>query len=112
MLFPLAGLPIGDAAKLVRVEGVLASLEPVAINIIGDYLDGRTPHDAAAERLRQEALTREPDALLAFAERYRTRVLAYPGGRTAVQQAIGGGGAMALQQLIADRPFVLRASRR
>ena len=112
VLFPLAGLPIGDAAKLVRVEGLIASLEPVAINIIGDYLDGRTRHDAAADRLRQEALTREPDALLAFAERYRARVLAYPGGRTVVRQAIGGAGAMALQQLFADRPFLLRASRR
>lgn len=112
VLFPLAGLPIGEAAKVVRVEGLIASLEPVAINILGDYLDGRTPHDAAANRLRQEALTLEPDALLAFAERQRTRVLAYPGGRAAVRQAIGGGGARALRQLFVDRPFRLRDSGR
>ena len=108
VLLPLAGLPIDEAAKVVRIEDLIASLEPVAISIISEYLDGRTPHDAAANRLRQEALTLEPDALLAFAERQRTRVLAYPGGRAAVRQAIGGGGAKALRQLFVDRPFLLR----
>ncbi len=112
VLFPLAGLPVGEAAKAVRVEGLIGSLEPVAINIIGDYLDGRTPHDAAANRLRQEALTLEPDRLLAFAERQRSRVLVYPGGRAAVRQAISGGGAEALRLLFADRPFLLRDSSR
>jgi len=99
VLFPLAGLPIGEAAKVVRVERLIASLEPVAVNIIGDYLDGRTPHDAAANRLRQEALTLEPDTLLAFAERQRSRVLAYPGGRSVVRDRIRDGGAKALRQL-------------
>jgi hypothetical protein len=107
VLFPLAGLPIGDAAKLVRVEGLVASLEPVTISIIGDYLDGQVTHDVAANRLRQEALTLEPDALLAFAERYRARVLAYPGGRSVVRAAIGTGGARALRQLYIDRPFAV-----
>lgn len=108
VLFPLAGLPAGEAEKLVRIEGLIASLEPIAINIIGDYLDGRTPHDAAVDRLRQEALTPEPDALLAFAERYRSRVLAYPGGRAAVRGTIGNGGASALRSLYVERPFRLR----
>ena len=108
VLFPLAGLPNGEAAKLVRVEGLIASLAPVAINIIGDYLDGRTPHDTAAHRLRQEALTLEPDTLLAFAERYRARVLAYPGGRAVVRDSIRDGGAKALRQLYVERPFNVR----
>ena len=106
VLFPLAGLPIGQADKLVRIEGLIAALEPAAINIISAYLDGNTPHDAAAARLRQEALTLEPDALLAFAERYRSRVLAYPGGRSVVHRTIGDGGVAALRQLLVDRRFV------
>ena len=107
VLFPMVGLPLDQASKLVRIEELVASLNPVAINIIGDYLDGRTPHDAAAERLRHEALTLEPDAFLAFAERYRARVLAYPGGRSVVRRTIGDGGATALRQIYVDRPFLL-----
>ena len=108
VLFTLAGLPIGDARKLERVEGLIASLEPIASHIISEYLDGRTPHDAAIERLREEALTLEPDALLTFAERYRSRVLAYPGGRSVVSRTIGDGGATALRQLYVERPFAVR----
>ncbi len=108
VLFPLAGLPVAQAERLVRVESLVAALEPIAIHIIGDYLDGRTPHDAAIERLREEALTLEPDALLAFAERYRSRVLAYPGGRSVVRRTIGEGGAAALRQVFVARPFAVR----
>lgn len=108
VLFPLAGLPLSEVDRLVRVEDLIASLEPTAVGIIGDYLDGRAAHSAAAARLRDEALTLEPDALLAFAERFRTRVLAYSGGRSAVRRSIGDGGAGAIRTLYADRPFALR----
>ena len=40
-------------------------------------------------RLRDEALTLEPEALLAFAERRRIKVLAYPEGRSAIWRTIG-----------------------
>lgn len=107
VLFPLAGLPLDQAGKLVRIEELVASLNPVAIHIIGEYLDGQVTHEVAANRLRQEALTLEPDAFLAFAERYRARVLAYPGGRAVVRHTIGEGDAKALRQIYVDRPFRL-----
>ncbi len=108
VLFPLAGLPSAEADRLARIEDLIASLEPTATGIIGDYLDGRNTQVAAANRLRDEALTLDPDALLAFAERFRARVLAYSGGRAAVRRTIGDGGAGAIKALYADRPFALR----
>jgi len=108
VLFPLAGLPVADAARLARVEGHVATLEPVAVQIIGEYLDGTLTHVATAGRLRQEALTLEPDALLMFAERFRSRVLAYPAGRAAVDHTIGDGGARALREVFVARPFAVR----
>ena len=108
VLFPLAGLPPGDAARLARIERHMAALEPAAAHLIGEYLDGRLAHDAAAARLRAEALTLEPDGLLSFAERFRSRVLAYPAGRSTVRRAIGNEGATALRRMFAERPFAVR----
>lgn len=108
VLFPLAGLPPGDAARLARIERHMAALEPAAAHLIGEYLDGRLAHDAAAARLRDEALTLEPDGLLSFAERFRSRVLAYPAGRSTVRRAIGNEGATALRRMFAERPFAVR----
>ena len=106
VLLPAAGLPPRDAARIVQVEELIARLEPAIADICRAYLDNTITEARAIERLRDEALTAEPAPLLAFAERRRTLLLAYPVGRARVR-------AMAdalphLRRLFVERPFALQ----
>jgi len=107
VLLPAAGLPVTEAARLVRVEEAMAVLEPIIPAVARDYLDGRLSQSAAVDRLRDEALTPDPVALLSFAEHRRTRVLAYPVGRALLRPALGAGLA-GLRVVFAERPFALQ----
>lgn len=89
VLAPAAGLPAGDLERLVRVEDLMTPLEPVIGDIARDYLDNRINAAGAAARLTAEALVPDPEALLAFIERRRSRLLAYPAGRRLVGRAAG-----------------------
>ena len=108
VLLPIAGLAPDDAARIARVEELVWSLEPAAIDIIRGYLDNTLTHAAAIDRLRSEALTLDPEALLAFAERRRTKVLAYPEGREAIWRTIGHGDLTALRALFVAHPFAVQ----
>jgi hypothetical protein len=108
VLLPIAGLPPQDAARIARVEQLVWSLEPAAIEIIRGYLDHTLTQSAAIDRLRHEALTLEAEALLAFAERRRTRVLAYPEGREAIWRTIGHDDLKALRGLFVEHPFAIQ----
>jgi hypothetical protein len=108
VLLPIAGLPPQDAARIARVEQLVWSLEPAAIEIIRGYLDHTLTHDAAIDRLRNEALTLEPETLLAFAERRRTRVLAYPEGREAIWRTIGHDDLKGIRALFVEHPFAIQ----
>jgi hypothetical protein len=108
VLLPIAGLPPQDAARIARIEQLVWSLEPAAIDIIRGYLDNTLTQAAAIERLRHEALTLDPEALLAFAERRRTRVLAYPEGREAIWRTIGRDDLKGLRALFVEHPFAVK----
>ena len=108
VLLPIAGLPPQDADRIANIETLVWSLERVAIDIIRDYLDHRLTHAAAVDRLRDEALTLDPEALLAFAERRRTRILAYPEGREAIRRTIGGPDLTGLRALFVEHPFAVQ----
>ena len=111
-LLPIAGLPPQDAPRIGRIEQLVWSLEPAAIDIIRGYLDNTLTQAAAIERLRNDALTLDPEALLAFAERRRTSVLAYPEGRAAIWRrighAIGPSDLKELRALFVEHPFAVQ----
>ena len=104
-LLPAAGLPAGEAARLVQVEDLIAVLEPAIADISRAYLDNTITHAQATERLRSEALTQEPGALLAFAERRRARLLAYPEGRARARTSMGRDGLAAIARWYGSAPF-------
>ena len=108
VLLPIAGLPPQDAERIANIEALVWSLEPAAISIIRDYLDNKLTHAAAVDRLRDDALTLDPEALLAFAERRRTRILAYPEGRDAIRRTIGSTELERLRALFVEHPFAVQ----
>jgi hypothetical protein len=108
VLLPAAGLPPTEALRLVQVEELVASLEPAIVEIARAYLDNTITEARAIERLRDEALTPEPEALLAFAQRHRTRLLAYPLGRARAHDALNGDGLLGMARWFTSAPFALR----
>jgi len=108
VLLPIAGLPPQDAARIARVEQLVWSLEPAAIDIIRGYLDNTLTQAATIDRLRSEALTLGPEALLAFAERRRSKVLAYPEGREAIWRTIGHDDLKGMRALFVEHPFAIQ----
>lgn len=107
VLLPAAGLPPSEAERLVSVEERIGALEPIIADVSRAYLDSTITHAQAIERLRDEALTPDPEALLAFAERRRARSLAYTLGRAEVRQKIGDTGISGLRRLFTSQPFRL-----
>jgi hypothetical protein len=105
ILLPAAKLAPTGAERLVNVEDRIAALEPVIADVTRAYLENRISQAAAIDRLRDEALTAEPEALLAFVERRRARSLAYALGREGVRKRIGGAGIDGLRRIFTDEPF-------
>jgi hypothetical protein len=87
-LLPAAGQPSSTAAQVVTIERLVAALDLEVVHIAADYLDSPLGAEAASTRLRDEALVLDPDGMLAFIERQRSRVLAYPVGRRLVAAAL------------------------
>jgi hypothetical protein len=83
-------------------------LEPLLPQIAGDYLDTKLSRAEAIDRLRDEALIPNPEGFLAFAEKRRARLLAYPAGRALVDKLLERDGLAALKRLFAERPFHLQ----
>lgn len=108
VLLPAAGLPPSEAARLVQIEDLIAILEPAIVEVSRAYLDNTITHAVAIERLREEALTQEPEALLAFAERRRSRLLAYPEGRARARMALRRDGLAAVSRWFGRTPFALQ----
>lgn len=78
---PVAGTSPGAVARLVAVRRAMTTLGAAIAPIAAAYLDGALGTEAAAGRLREEALLPDADAFLLTIERQRTRLLAYPLGR-------------------------------
>jgi hypothetical protein len=91
VLLPAAGLRSANAETLVRVERLAASLDLEVAYVAADYLDSPLGTEAATARLRDEALVLDPPGMLAFIEKQRTKMLAYPVGRRLVRDALERG---------------------
>jgi hypothetical protein len=107
-LLPAAGQAPSAAARIVRIESLVTSLEPAIASIVAAYLDNELTRTVAIERLRDEALLLNPETMLAFAERRRIRVLVYPEGRALVHRLIGGRGLEGIRRMFVDRPFAVQ----
>ncbi len=90
VLLPAAGQAPAGAARLVRVERLAARLGVEVAHIASDYLDSSATMASMTERLRDEALVLDPEGMLSFIEKQRSKVLAYPLGRQLVQEALDG----------------------
>ena len=104
-LFPAAGLSTGDVDRLVRVEELVNALEPVITDTVRAYLDNDLTRARAVDQLRERGLTPDPDAVLDFAEKHRTQMLAYPAGKMLVQRLLGSDGLAGIVRLFAETPF-------
>jgi hypothetical protein len=87
-LLPAAGQRAADATQVVHIERLVAGLDLEVAHIAADYLDSPLGTEAATTRLRDDALVLDPAGMLAFIERQRSRVLAYPVGRRIVGAAL------------------------
>lgn len=90
VLLPAAGLSPAHALRLVTAERLAADLGMEVAYIASDYLDSSLGTEAVAMRLRDEALVLDPAGMVAFIEKQRSKVLAYPLGRQLVHQALTG----------------------
>ena len=88
VLLPAAGQLRNLAPRLARIERLAAALDLEVAHIAAEYLDTPLGTEAATARLRDDALVLDPSGLLAFIERQRSRVLAYPVGRRLVRDAL------------------------
>jgi hypothetical protein len=88
VVMPAAGQAAALAPRLVRVERLAAALDLEVAHVAADYLDTSLSMEAATARLRDEALVLDPPGMLAFIEKQRSRVLAYPLGRRLVLDAV------------------------
>lgn len=113
-LAPTAGLahvPPEAWARLVRVETLLADIEPIVGDVARAYLDNHINGAATEERLAAEALLPAPEAFVPFIERRRTRVLAYPEGRRLVTRRLADRGLLALHTVFTDDALTLPVAR-
>ncbi len=94
VLFPLAGLDASDAARAEQVRRVTARLAPITRDVARGYLDGTMTAAAAGRALAARAAMPDPDATLAFIDRYRSYVIAYTAGRELVRRFVDGQGGL------------------
>lgn len=87
-LMPAAGQRPALAATVVRVERLVAALDLEVAHVAAEYLDTPLGTEAAAAQLRDRALVLDPAGMVAFIERQRSRILAYPVGRRLVGDAL------------------------
>jgi hypothetical protein len=87
-LFAIAELDAAPLDQLLRTEDLLTELLPVVTDVARQYLATSITQQQAIERLTNEALIANPQALLAFIEQRRARALVYGEGRRVVLDAM------------------------
>ena len=89
-LYPLAGLPVENAAQYLALETALGELQGARFTIARDYLDGRIGRDAAIEALQRfQLVTRaRAEQSLAFFDQYRSYVINYGLGQDMVRDFV------------------------
>ena len=85
---PLAGLDPRNAALMLLTRDLMRRLEPAIAPAVREYRDGRLSRDAAAERLRTEALVAAPGPLLRFVDELGAYVVGYGVARARVAAAV------------------------
>jgi hypothetical protein len=81
VLFPLAGLDPDRAEAHVRVGALIKQLDPAIASLTREYLSGELDRLAAPEAFKVRAAMAQPEATLAFIDRYRAYSAAYTAGR-------------------------------
>ncbi|MGE0178772.1 MAG: hypothetical protein AB7O91_02990 [Sphingomonas sp.] len=86
ILYPLAGLPITDAAEYLALQEATEALAGARFTIARDFLEGRITRDQAiALAERYQLMTRaRAEQSIRFTERYRAYVINYGLGRDIV----------------------------
>ena len=90
ILFPLAGLPTGQAANHISISRLVERLDVAIARVSLRYLAGDLDRRAAADRLERDALMAHSDATLDFLDGYRAYALAYTAGRAYFAQRAAG----------------------
>jgi hypothetical protein len=89
VLFPLAGLNPDDAEAHVRIGALLKRLDPDVASLTRDYLIGSLNHLTAPKAFKSRGAMANPEATLAFIDRYRAYSTAYTAGRFQAWKRIG-----------------------
>ena len=94
-LYPLAGLPTGDAAKYLALTRAMRDLAGARFTIARDYLDGRISRDqAVALSQKYQLLSKErAEKGLDFIDQYRSYVINYGLGQDMVRAYVEAAGA-------------------
>ena len=95
VLFPLAGLPAGEAERYVKISSLVRGLASAEPAVVRDYLDDRLEFVRAGDALAREALMAHAEALLLYVNEYRSYMLAYTDGPVRVGVLLGAPGAVA-----------------
>lgn len=89
-LYPLAGLPTGDAAAYSALQEAMKDLAGARFTIARDYLEGRIDRARAVELVRKYQLVSKARAeqSVRFTEQYRSYVINYGLGLDMVRSAV------------------------
>lgn len=87
-LFPLAGFAPGEAERYARVVELVEGTEAAIASILAAYLEGTLSRTQAAAVLQRDAFMADPQATLAFADRYGAYSLAYTLGANLAMRAV------------------------
>ena len=93
-LYPLAGLPIGDAARYLALQEAMRDLAGARFTIVRDYLEGRIDRERAVELTQRYQLMSPERAAqsIDFTDTYRSYVINYGLGRDMVAAHIRAAG--------------------
>jgi hypothetical protein len=89
VLFPLVGLDPREAERYAQVCELVESLTGNTTAVVMQYLAGALTGSDAVRALKQHALMEQPQALLAYLDRYRAYALAYTWGRDRLLAGLG-----------------------
>jgi hypothetical protein len=90
VLYPLAGLPTGDAAAFAALQEAMKDLAGARFTIARDYLEGRIDRARAVELVQKYQLVSRARAeqSVRFTEQYRSYVINYGLGLDTVRSAV------------------------
>jgi hypothetical protein len=94
ILYPLAGLPTGGAARYIELQHAMRDLAGARFTIAADYLDGRIDRAKAVELTRKYQLmsAARAEKSVAFIDQYRSYVINYGLGQDMARAYVEGAG--------------------